>query len=50
MDFARYSAYKLGIPFIAVPTIVSSDASRRTSAPSSSTGRRSPFPCRRQTQ
>lgn len=25
MDFARYSAYKLGIPFVAVPTIVSSD-------------------------
>ena len=25
MDFARYSAYKLGIPFVVVPTIVSSD-------------------------
>ena len=25
MDFARYSAHKLGIPFVAVPTIVSSD-------------------------
>lgn len=25
MDFARYSAWKLGIPFVAVPTIVSSD-------------------------
>jgi glycerol-1-phosphate dehydrogenase [NAD(P)+] len=25
MDFARYSAYQLGIPFVAVPTIVSSD-------------------------
>lgn len=25
MYFAHYSAYKLGIPFIAVPTIVSSD-------------------------
>ncbi len=25
MDFARYCAYKLGIPFVAVPTIVSSD-------------------------
>ncbi len=25
MDFARYSACKLGIPFVAVPTIVSSD-------------------------
>ena len=25
MDFARYSAYELGIPFVAVPTIVSSD-------------------------
>lgn len=25
MDFARYSAYKIGIPFVAVPTIVSSD-------------------------
>lgn len=25
MDFGRYSAWKLGIPFVAVPTIVSSD-------------------------
>lgn len=25
MDFARYSAHELGIPFVAVPTIVSSD-------------------------
>ncbi len=25
MDFARYSAWKLGIPFVAIPTIVSSD-------------------------
>lgn len=25
MDFGRYSAYKLGIPFVAIPTIVSSD-------------------------
>ena len=25
MDFGRYSAYKLGIPFIAVPTLVSAD-------------------------
>lgn len=25
MDFGRYSAYKLGIPFVAVPTLVSSD-------------------------
>ena len=25
MDFARYSAWKLGVPFVAVPTIVSSD-------------------------
>lgn len=25
MDFGRYSAYQLGIPFVAVPTIVSSD-------------------------
>lgn len=25
MDFARYHAYKLGIPFIAVPTLASSD-------------------------
>ena len=25
MDFGRYSAWKLGIPFVAIPTIVSSD-------------------------
>ena len=25
MDFGRYSAYKLGIPFVAIPTLVSSD-------------------------
>ena len=25
MDFGRYSAYQLGIPFVAIPTIVSSD-------------------------
>lgn len=25
MDFGRYSAYQLGIPFVAVPTLVSSD-------------------------
>lgn len=25
MDFGRYSAYKLGIPFVAVPTLVSAD-------------------------
>lgn len=25
MDFGRYSAFKLGIPFVAVPTLVSSD-------------------------
>ena len=25
MDFARYHAFKLGIPFIAVPTLASSD-------------------------
>lgn len=25
MDFGRYSAFKLGIPFVAVPTLVSAD-------------------------
>lgn len=25
MDFGRYPAYKLGIPFVAVPTLASSD-------------------------
>ena len=25
MDFARYPAYKLGIPFVAIPTLASSD-------------------------
>ncbi|MGI5977845.1 MAG: sn-glycerol-1-phosphate dehydrogenase [Candidatus Limivicinus sp.] len=25
MDFGRYSAYKLGVPFVAVPTVVSAD-------------------------
>lgn len=25
MDFGRYSAFKLGVPFVAVPTLVSSD-------------------------
>ena len=25
MDFGRYPAYKLGIPFVAIPTLASSD-------------------------
>ena len=42
MDFGRYPAYKLGIPFVAIPT-----ASRPTSVRPYSTARRSPRRCAR---
>ena len=47
MDFARYHAFKLGIPFIAVPTLASSDGFTANICSIVIDGQKNPYPCRR---
>ena len=43
MDFGRYPAYKLGIPFVAIPTLASSDYKGRSGTPCCKRHKRYPF-------